>query len=183
MNDTGGAGTRERIQRVALKLFTEQGYEKTSLREIAGQLGVTKAALYYHFKSKEELVESFLGDRLAELDAQVAWLREQPRTPEVRREFIRRYADSMHATQHRDLLRFFENNQAALKDMSVGLTMRERMRDLLAALVDRSAPLPAQLRVALGVWALHTSSFILDPDIPEDQRHAAATEVALDLVS
>src|SRR5215475_13717231 len=45
--------TRERIQSIALELFAEQGYEKTSLREIAERLGVTKAALYYHFRSKE----------------------------------------------------------------------------------------------------------------------------------
>ena len=36
--------TRERIIRVALELFSEQGYEQTSLREIADRLGVTKAA-------------------------------------------------------------------------------------------------------------------------------------------
>ena len=42
MRETTG-GTRERIQAVALELFTEQGYEKTSLREIAERLGVTKA--------------------------------------------------------------------------------------------------------------------------------------------
>ena len=57
--------TRERIQAIALELFAEQGYEKTSLREIAERLGVTKAALYYHFKSKEDIVRSFTE----ELDA------------------------------------------------------------------------------------------------------------------
>ena len=53
-------GTRGRIQAVALDLFAEQGYDKTSLREIAERLGVTKAALYYHFKSKEDIVRSLL---------------------------------------------------------------------------------------------------------------------------
>ena len=55
MHDAGSAprtDTRSRVQEVALELFAEQGYEKTSLREIAERLGVTKAALYYHFKSK-----------------------------------------------------------------------------------------------------------------------------------
>ncbi len=61
--------TRERIQSVALELFAEQGYEKTSLREIAERLGVTKAALYYHFKSKEDIVRSFTEDYVHELDA------------------------------------------------------------------------------------------------------------------
>jgi AcrR family transcriptional regulator len=48
--------TRQRILDVALDLFVEQGYEKTSLREIAERVGVTKAALYYHFQSKEDIV-------------------------------------------------------------------------------------------------------------------------------
>ena len=41
---------------MALELFNEQGYDKTSLREIAERLGVTKAALYYHFRSKEDIL-------------------------------------------------------------------------------------------------------------------------------
>jgi AcrR family transcriptional regulator len=47
---------RERILDVALELFNEQGYDKTSLREIAERLGVTKAALYYHFERKEDIL-------------------------------------------------------------------------------------------------------------------------------
>ncbi len=54
--------TRQRIQDIALELFAERGYEKTSLREIAEQLGVTKAALYYHFRTKEDLVTSLFED-------------------------------------------------------------------------------------------------------------------------
>src|SRR5579875_3578743 len=47
---------RERILDVALELFNAQGYDKTSLREIAERLGVTKAALYYHFERKEDIL-------------------------------------------------------------------------------------------------------------------------------
>jgi AcrR family transcriptional regulator len=52
--------TRERILAVANELFIEQGYEGTSLREIADRLDITKAALYYHFRSKEEILETLL---------------------------------------------------------------------------------------------------------------------------
>ena len=52
--------TRDRILDVAMELFTEQGYEATSLREIAEPLGFTKAALYYHFPSKEEILRALL---------------------------------------------------------------------------------------------------------------------------
>jgi AcrR family transcriptional regulator len=47
---------RERILDVALELFNEQGYDKTSLRQIAERLDVTKAALYYHFERKEDIL-------------------------------------------------------------------------------------------------------------------------------
>ena len=50
------ADTRQEILDAALVLFADQGYDKTSLREIAEQVGVTKAALYYHFPSKEEIL-------------------------------------------------------------------------------------------------------------------------------
>src|ERR1700683_4574635 len=50
------ASTRERILDIALELFTEQGYDKTSLRDIAERLGTTKAALYYHFERKEDIL-------------------------------------------------------------------------------------------------------------------------------
>jgi AcrR family transcriptional regulator len=53
--------TRERILSVANELFIEQGYEGTSLREIADRLDITKAALYYHFRSKDEILQTLLA--------------------------------------------------------------------------------------------------------------------------
>jgi AcrR family transcriptional regulator len=68
--------TRERILDVALDLFIEQGYDKTSLREIADRLGFTKAALYYHFERKEDILlalhlrlHSLVPDVLDRLDS------------------------------------------------------------------------------------------------------------------
>ena len=60
--------TRERILTVANELFTEQGYEGTSLREIADRLGITKAALYYHFRSKDEILTTLLNPFFVLLD-------------------------------------------------------------------------------------------------------------------
>src|SRR5277367_6636094 len=83
--------TRARIQQVAVELFTEHGYESTSLREIAERLDVTKAALYYHFKSKEDIVVSLVEDYFGQIDSLIEWGRSQPRTPEVHGEILRRY--------------------------------------------------------------------------------------------
>jgi len=61
-----GRSTRERILDAATDLFIEEGYDKASLREIAERVGFTKAALYYHFRSKEDIL-SALHQRLHSL--------------------------------------------------------------------------------------------------------------------
>lgn len=65
----GNADTRSRIQSAALELFIAQGVAKTSLREIAERLGITKAALYYYYRSKDELVRSLTEPFIQELEA------------------------------------------------------------------------------------------------------------------
>jgi AcrR family transcriptional regulator len=65
-----GLETRERILEVALELFALQGYGATSIRDISEHLGMTKASLYYHFTSKEEILEAItspFSDDLEEL--------------------------------------------------------------------------------------------------------------------
>jgi AcrR family transcriptional regulator len=53
-------GMREQILSTAKHLFIQHGYHGLSMREIAEAVGVTKAALYYHFKDKEELFLAIL---------------------------------------------------------------------------------------------------------------------------
>lgn len=52
--------TRQRILDVALRRFAEQGYAGTSIRDIAEELEVTKAAVHYHFPSKEQMAQALL---------------------------------------------------------------------------------------------------------------------------
>src|SRR3974390_2135870 len=125
--------TRSRAQKVALELFAEQGYEKTSLREIAERLGVTKAALYYHFKSKEDIVYSFTDDYFDGLDALVDWAKSQPRGEENRREILDRYVSIVLASS--DVFRFLEQNRASVQSMEAGKERFARVRVRLDALV------------------------------------------------
>jgi AcrR family transcriptional regulator len=57
--------TRAEILAVASELFIDQGYEATSLREIAERLDLTKAALYYHFPSKDEILGALIEPTFA----------------------------------------------------------------------------------------------------------------------
>ena len=51
---------KERILRTALRLFAANGYEAVSVSDIAGELGVTKGALYRHYKNKHDILDSIL---------------------------------------------------------------------------------------------------------------------------
>jgi len=175
--------TRARIQEVALDLFTERGYEATSLREIAERVGVTKAALYYHFKTKDEILASFMEDRLAALEEIVAWGREQPRGLDSRREIVTRYAELFSSTGHHKLVRFMERNQTALHGNPKSDRARTVMRDLVNLLSEPDDPLPVRLRCSLAIFAMHVTWFVGDADAYGDEDRArAGLEVALELV-
>ena len=110
--------TRARIQQIAVELFSEHGYEGTSLREIAERLGVTKAALYYHFKSKEDIILSLVEDYQAQMDALIGWAREHPGNAETRREILARYMQIV--AERSQVFRMLHQNQAALNTMAAG---------------------------------------------------------------
>ncbi|MTK03870.1 TetR family transcriptional regulator [Micromonospora sp. CP22] len=61
--------TRDRILRTALSLFSAQGYQRTSLRQIAERLRLTKAAILYHFPSKSHLLIALAEPLLGDLEA------------------------------------------------------------------------------------------------------------------
>jgi AcrR family transcriptional regulator len=56
-----GGTPREEILDAAAELFTSRGYAATSTRMIADAVGIRQASLYYHFASKEELLEELLA--------------------------------------------------------------------------------------------------------------------------
>ncbi len=58
-----GPVTREQILDASLRLFSEKGFARTSVRDIAQAAGITDAAIYYHFASKRDLFEALLDER------------------------------------------------------------------------------------------------------------------------
>ena len=68
---------REQILGAAKQLFIEQGYRGLAMRQIAEAVGVSKAALYYHFKDKEELLLAILDGYLNEMEATLVRIQTQ----------------------------------------------------------------------------------------------------------
>ena len=178
--------TRSRVQAVALELFAEQGYEKTSLREIAERLGVTKAALYYHFKSKEDIVHSLTDDYFAEIDDLLDWAKEQPRSDQTQRAILERYVGIVMAGS--EVFRFMEQNRASIQAMETGKDRFARFRDRLDTLVDllagAEAPLRDRMRATAAVLSVGaTCHFYLQKVDDPDKLRAIILEMATDLIS
>ena len=59
---TRGAKTKQKILDTALNLFSTKGYKATTVRDIAGSIGIKQSALYNHFKNKEEILETLISN-------------------------------------------------------------------------------------------------------------------------
>ncbi|MFD5158112.1 TetR/AcrR family transcriptional regulator [Streptomyces hawaiiensis] len=174
--------TRRRIQDVALDLFAEHGYEKTSLREIAEHLEVTKAALYYHFKTKEEILVSIFEDLTQPIEDLIEWGRRQPHTLETKQEIVRRYADTL--AQAAPLFRFMHENQATVRELRIGDSFKERIRSLRDIIIDPDADMADQVRCVSALFTLHAGMFLMqDMEGDPEEKNKAVLEVATDLVT
>lgn len=173
---------RDAVLRTAIDLFIRQGYDATSISDLAGELGVTKSAVYHHFASKEELLAAALDEALAGLDAVVA--------EAVRTDDGRSAADRLRATvesavrllaAHRPavtlLLRVRGNTDTEL----VALARRRHIDDELATLVARAqaegavrADLPPEVASRLVFGMVNSLVDWYSPDGPIDPDTLAA---------
>jgi AcrR family transcriptional regulator len=182
--DESKLSTRERILEVALELFNERGYAKTSLREIADRLGVSKAALYYHFERKEEILlelhlrmHAVFRDLVDEFDR----LDDPEHRLEAWADLLDRFVDKM--LVNRDLFLLHQRNQNALYEIADNDRhkaeqdhIEERMRNVLS-----SADIPLEDRVRIA-WTLGGTLIALlgenalfgDAEIDEIAAHVRA---------
>jgi len=150
---------RERILDVALELFNEQGYDKTSLREIAERLDVTKAALYYHFKSKADILLA-LHLRLHELGGGL--LDELDRLPDERAvvaawpQLIDHFIEQVMA--NRDLFLVHQRNQRAFEQIADTEEHRQANEDVeerfKRVLANPAIALEDRVRMACSLGAV-----------------------------
>lgn len=174
--------TREQLQAVALQLFAEKGYDGTSLREIAERLGVTKAAVYYHFRSKEEILASLVEDFLAQLDALLSWAHDQPRDAAFCTEVLRRYSELL-GGHGAELARFVQEGLSAARELALGMNLRARLMDLIAVLTAPGDRLTGRLRAQAAVLSLHAANLPHpDCDTDETQVRAAALAIATEIL-
>jgi AcrR family transcriptional regulator len=173
--------TRQRIREVALELFAEQGYDGTSLRQIAERLGITKAALYYHFKSKDEIVTSVLESMLEGVDELIEWAQEQPRTAATRAEILVRYRDIVGSSIR--AMHFIQ--QPGAGKQHPGEQFKVRIQALINVLVPMDAPFERRAKALLALMSLHIAASVesgktpLGPILDVDPGVASTTMMAI----
>ena len=153
--DQARASTRDRILDVALDLFTDQGFDGTSMREIAERLQLSKPAIYYHFASKEEILMA-LHMRLHEFGkAALARLTGQTVTLQIWGSLLNELLDQVMA--QRKIFLMHERNQAALEKLhrkdhdDEHDDIQQRYRQALA---DPSLSLRDRVRMACSLGAV-----------------------------
>jgi AcrR family transcriptional regulator len=153
--------TRERILEVALDLFIEKGFDRTSLREIAEQLGFTKAALYYHFASKDDILMA-LHMRLHEFGREtLSHLGDDPVTLPRWSAILDEMVDQM--LTHRKIFLMHERNQAAMEKLHREGHDAEHddiQAQFRRVLVDSRVPVRDRVRMACSFGAVFSGLFM-----------------------
>ncbi len=128
-----GAETRKAAQYIALELFTAQGYEATTLRQIGDALGINKASLYYHFANKEEIVRSLFQERGDETEQLLSWIADQPATSDLIERAVLHWVDSFSVDKLRGI-RFLGANPLLAR--RIGTADDDRIGANLTRFVD-----------------------------------------------
>ncbi|NYD56626.1 AcrR family transcriptional regulator [Nocardioides marinisabuli] len=134
------AGPSQRFVDAALDLFLEHGYNGTSLAMIGDRLGVSKAAVTYHFRSKEELLAAVVGPAFTDLAQLLDEVEAVRRESARRREALHAYIDYL--IRQRQVAAWLSRDVAAMTHPVVvepAMALSGRIDALLVA--DRDEPL------------------------------------------
>jgi AcrR family transcriptional regulator len=178
-----GDQTRARILSVALELIADRGFAATSTREIAEHLGFTKAALYYHFRTKDDLLAALVAPTMDDLEALMDRARaagaddgEAPDGPDVRRDLVRGYVDLVE--RHANLMRVLASDPSVKESAGLHAAM-PRFRKLIPLLAGTDDPDTAQrTRVRAALSGVHGAIVHAQPDDDPTIVHRVAFEMA-----
>jgi AcrR family transcriptional regulator len=169
--------TRQRIQGVARELFAQKGVQRTSLQDIADLLGITKPALYYHFRSREDLVRSILQPLMDEAEHFIAAHESRPKSSRATpRELLEGYFD-FHFKHRADLM-LVVSELTTLADLGL-LDRMLAWRERLASLVWGSRPTLEQSTRAVIAFGGLQDCCVQFPDTPYGALRQATVDGAM----
>ena len=97
--------TKERILEAALTLFSENGYDGTSVEQIANAVGIKAPSLYKHFKGKEEILNALIDSAEIRYEEMFGSESHIGRLPQSREEFVEMTMGRISFTMHDPMIR------------------------------------------------------------------------------
>jgi len=168
-----------RIARLALARFRVGGFVGTSIADLAGALGVSKAAIYYHYRSKDALLHRLIDPLLDAIDACINDHTTPAASARTARQLLGAYLAVLLA--HREVVPLIATDVAVLNHPSIGPRLRAQNQQLQSLLVDPDTGALARLRAeaALGaIWRPLIAEPPLDLIDPAHQRILVDAAVA-----
>jgi AcrR family transcriptional regulator len=162
MTSTRDRKTAARIRAAALELFGSKGYDATSMRDLADQVGFTTAALYYHFTGKEALLASLVEPFLDELDELLDGAAAGG-VPDRHRALLAGYLDLM--MREVGIVRLLEGDPAVRGHPQIGPRHEKQNQRLRELVVDDGLDPAAQARAASALGALRAPVMRLSIDL------------------
>src|SRR5438445_2472984 len=150
------SATRDHIIDAAGELFAERGYAATSLREIADHLGLSKAALHHHFRSKDDLLDALIEPALARIDAVIAAAPQPPLDRRARRALFGDFLAAI--VEAGDTMRVLGGDPSALLRPHVQKRTGDQLQQLEEILVGPTPERPARFRARAALAVLKTAA-------------------------
>lgn len=168
MFDSLGRTRREQILDAALRLFGQRGYEGTSMSEIAQTLGMSKAGLYHHFRTKDDILHALLDPQFDRVETLLGRYRPGPEDPTAHRRLLEEYFDLLH--ENSEVIGLLGTDMAVLSHPEFGPRTIELNERLIGLVADPGAGLEARIRSVIALGALQVTAIRFNEEDPEAVR-------------
>jgi AcrR family transcriptional regulator len=138
-----------RIACLALARFRVSGFVGTSIADLAGALGVSKAAIYYHYRSKDTLLHHLIDPLLDAIDA---FIQDHHQPKRTARPLLSAYLAVLLA--HREVVPLIATDVAVLNHPSIGPRLRAQNHQLQSLLAGPDTDVAARLRAEAALGAI-----------------------------
>lgn len=165
--------TRERILEAAAELFAVRGFASASLQNVADQLGITKAALYYHFDSKDDILLTILRPYFEAADE---FLQRHAESAPAPHDLLTEYADLL--LEHRTALDVIAYDRSVLNHPEIGEIAHRQTIRLRELLTGPSPTMEGEVAAAAALGAVRSATASLRTSSQPDVR-AAVLRAAL----
>jgi AcrR family transcriptional regulator len=141
-----------RIASLALARFRVSGFVGTSIADLAGALGVSKAAIYYHYRSKDALLHRLIDPLLDAIDACIHDHTTPAASAQTARPLLGAYLAVL--LTHRDTVPLVATDVAVLNHPTIGPRLHAQNQQLRALLTTPDTSVAARLRAEAALGAI-----------------------------